>query len=66
MKNYYLGKSIDHDTYEIGTNKREWSKYSGFPYFNRFNETLMALANVRLKPGQIKKIESIKFKLRDV
>ncbi len=67
MKNYYLGRFINGRHYEIGTNKRDWEHEYGFavPVCD-FNKELLAVADIKLKPGEIKKIESIKFKLRDV
>ena len=72
MRNYYLGRwsgnSYNKAAYEIGMNKGGWDKEMGFEnvLIDFCPELFEALTNVRLKPGAIRKIKSIRFVLEDV
>ncbi len=69
MKNLYLGKRMESNEdagfYELGTNKRDWDKRCGF---NKSCITTFCpnefelLTNVKLKPGELRKVEKITFK----
>lgn len=75
MRSLYLGKSSYYDiygklivVYELGTDSRRWDSKNGFldPLFTFCPKEFVEFTNVKLKPGELMKVESINFKLTPI
>ena len=72
MKRLYLGRtdgSFIASSYELGTSKKDWDAVNGFKLTHLIGfclELFEKLINIKLKPGEIRKVESIKFKLAPI
>ena len=75
MRSLYLGNCSYRNAYgevmvgyELGTDSRSWDSRSGFPdpLIGFCPKEFVEFTNVKLKPGELMKVESINFKLTPI